>query len=305
MQSPRVSIIIPTYNRSWGLRRAVESALAQTFSNLEVIIVDDCSPDDTEAVARRFDDPRLRYLRQPHNVGMVANWGQGVALARGRYLVFLADDDLLHPTFVASRVAVLDERADVITVFSQYEVRTVKGELCRTVNQDVSTARDFGGIDLLTACFFRWFIGATMYRTADVQALWQDLCRDDLVLDNGLNLRLVLWHHGTAVCLPATDFIMTSHPGQNTCTKSEQVRQQKSQLLQRLLRRDLPAAYRKALLSELYHWHLTCGYANLRDLRCREAQRQFWSAALLRPALRHAWVGLVRSLFASARLTVG
>jgi glycosyltransferase involved in cell wall biosynthesis len=62
-ETPLVSVILPTYNRASLLGRAIRSVLAQTYTNLELIVVDDCSPDATRDVVRSFDDPRLRYLR--------------------------------------------------------------------------------------------------------------------------------------------------------------------------------------------------------------------------------------------------
>src|SRR4051794_22089991 len=70
---PCVSVVIPTYNRSWGLTRALQSVLAQTFQDYEIVVVDDASTDATAAVAATFSDPQIRYYRQPHNVGVASN----------------------------------------------------------------------------------------------------------------------------------------------------------------------------------------------------------------------------------------
>src|SRR5690348_12916694 len=100
----KVSVLIPTYNRSWGLRAALNSALEQTWHDLEVIVCDDASADDTQDVVAEFKDPRLTYFRQPKNAGMVGNWGKAIDLATGEALILLADDDVLRPSFVQSRV---------------------------------------------------------------------------------------------------------------------------------------------------------------------------------------------------------
>lgn len=93
MSSPLLSIIIPTYNRPHLLPRAVESALAQTIEDFEVIVVDDASP---EAV-NLPEHPRLKVIRQPENRGGSAARNVGAKAARGQWITYLDDDDLLLP----------------------------------------------------------------------------------------------------------------------------------------------------------------------------------------------------------------
>lgn len=87
-----VSVVLPTYNRAPTLSRAVRSVLAQTFTDLELIVVDDGSTDATSSVLAQFDDPRLRVLRQP-NAGAAAARNAGIALAQGEWLAFQDSDD--------------------------------------------------------------------------------------------------------------------------------------------------------------------------------------------------------------------
>lgn len=96
---PVISVVIPTYRRAHILGAAIESALAQTYRNFEVLIVDDGSPDDTESVARRFtdQDARVRYVRHVANRGLPAARNTGIHAARGRYIAFLDDDDRWDP----------------------------------------------------------------------------------------------------------------------------------------------------------------------------------------------------------------
>lgn len=90
---PTVSVIIPTYNRATLLRRAVDSALSQTMSELEVLVVDDGSSDDTAGVIGSYGDARLRYLRQASNMGVSAARNRGMREARGEFIAFLDSDD--------------------------------------------------------------------------------------------------------------------------------------------------------------------------------------------------------------------
>jgi len=96
-QYPLVSIVMPTHNRSLLLRRAVSSILEQTFTNFELIIVDDCSDDDTEHQVSTVDDHRIIYLKSESRVGAAAARNIAIKSARGRYIAFLdSDDEYLH-----------------------------------------------------------------------------------------------------------------------------------------------------------------------------------------------------------------
>lgn len=90
---PLVSVIIPTYNRPALLKRAVLSAQEQTYQNLEIIIVDDASNDDTENVVRGFNDNRIKYVKHNTNRGGSAARNTGIETSRGEYIAFLDDDD--------------------------------------------------------------------------------------------------------------------------------------------------------------------------------------------------------------------
>ena len=116
--SPRVSIIIPTYNRSKLLRVALKSALAQTYPNIEIIVVDDGSTDDTAAVVAQYAG-RVTYLKQA-NQDVAAARNTGIRAASGEYLTFLDDDDLIMPTKIARQVQVLASRPAVGLVHCRF-----------------------------------------------------------------------------------------------------------------------------------------------------------------------------------------
>jgi len=88
-----VSVVIPTFNRPAMLARAIESVLNQTYTNLEIIVVDDASEGDIEAVVRSFSDERIKLIRHEHNQGGSAARNTGIWHSRGRYIAFLDDDD--------------------------------------------------------------------------------------------------------------------------------------------------------------------------------------------------------------------
>ncbi|GGL38226.1 glycosyl transferase [Halarchaeum grantii] len=110
--APRVSVVIPAYRRAAVLPRAVDSALAQTMADLEVVVVDDGSPDDTAAVVRAYDDPRVRYVAHETNRGVSAARNTGIEAARGDYVAFLDSDDEWLPRKLERQLAVLAERGE-------------------------------------------------------------------------------------------------------------------------------------------------------------------------------------------------
>jgi len=103
MMKPIVSVCIPTYNGEKYLAACLESVLAQTFSDLEILIVDDCSSDDTVQVANTFArrDSRIRISVNDINLGLVGNWNHAAELARGTWIKFLFQDDLILPECIA------------------------------------------------------------------------------------------------------------------------------------------------------------------------------------------------------------
>lgn len=110
--TPRVSVVIPTYDRVETLPRAVESALAQTVDDIEVLVVDDGSTDGTRALIEDVADPRVRYLAHDANRGVSAARNTGVEGARGDYVAFLDSDDEWLPRKIDRQLSVLDDRGE-------------------------------------------------------------------------------------------------------------------------------------------------------------------------------------------------
>ncbi|CQR52980.1 MULTISPECIES: glycosyltransferase family 2 protein [Haloferax] len=109
---PTVSVIIPTYNRADALPRAIDSALDQTLSDVEVIVVDDASTDDTASVVTAYDDPRVNYLVHETNRGGSAARNTGIADASGDYIALLDSDDEWAQTKLERQVETLERRSD-------------------------------------------------------------------------------------------------------------------------------------------------------------------------------------------------
>jgi glycosyltransferase involved in cell wall biosynthesis len=125
--SPRVTVIIPTYNYGRYLPDAIASILAQTFRDFEIIVVDDGSTDDTPAIMAAQTDPRVRPVRK-ENGGTSSARNLGRTLARGEFLTFLDADDLWRPTFLERHIEVLDAEPEVAYSFANF-IRTQDGKI--------------------------------------------------------------------------------------------------------------------------------------------------------------------------------
>ena len=98
----KFTIAIPVYNRPEYLRQAIRSCLAQTVPDFEIVVSDDCSPDDLGSVVSSFGDSRISYHRSMERLGAARNHQLSVSLSQGEYVVNLHSDDLLLPTYLES-----------------------------------------------------------------------------------------------------------------------------------------------------------------------------------------------------------
>ena len=108
---PLVSVCVPTYNRPEYLRRAVESCLAQTHSNFEIIITDNSTNTESAEMAAKWKDTRVHYYKNEGNVGPVVSSNRAVSLAAGKYIKFLMDDDLIKPRCLELMAQAMEENS--------------------------------------------------------------------------------------------------------------------------------------------------------------------------------------------------
>lgn len=114
MRPPLISIIITTYNYAHTVGTAIRSALAQDYPNLEVVVMDNASTDATEPLVATFaHDSRLRYHRNPENIGMNPNHNAGLRMSKGEYVCFLSADDFLMPGFVSRSYTFLRDHPEI------------------------------------------------------------------------------------------------------------------------------------------------------------------------------------------------
>ncbi len=125
----RVSVCIPTYNGAKYLGEAITSVLNQTLSDFELIIVDDCSTDTTEAVIKSFSDNRIKYFKNPVHLGLVGNWNKCIELSSGQYVYIFHQDDVMMPENLEEKARVLEENPTVGMVHSNVHQIGPEGEL--------------------------------------------------------------------------------------------------------------------------------------------------------------------------------
>lgn len=115
---PRLTIAIPTVNRAELLRRAIESALAQTSPEIEILVSDNGSTDQTPSVVARYSDPRLRTFRHPRTMSAASHGRFLIEQAQGEFFLGLSDDDYLEPDFAAEVLAAFDRHPESVFVYT-------------------------------------------------------------------------------------------------------------------------------------------------------------------------------------------
>jgi glycosyltransferase involved in cell wall biosynthesis len=128
--NPKVSVIIPTYNRPDFIGQAIKSVLNQTYQNFEIVIIDDSPNNETEKVVKNFNDPRINYIhnKEKGNMPKARNQGVKASSPESKYIAFLDDDDEYLPKFLEKTVKFLEENKDVVMVITHAELRTRDGK---------------------------------------------------------------------------------------------------------------------------------------------------------------------------------
>lgn len=213
---PLVSVIVPTYNRAAVVGTAVRSVLTQTFGDLEVLVVDDGSADDTERVVRGLHDPRVRYFRLATNRGQAAARNVGLGHARGEFLAFQDSDDRWVPRKLDRLISAFRDAArEVGCVYSDMERWWSDGRV--TYHRSPSVRRH-RRIDPAT----RWY---QVYRLGIQAAVIHRRCLDvvgpfDEALryfeDMELFMRLAMVCDFVHVPEPLTEYVQTDGVSANT-----------------------------------------------------------------------------------------
>ena len=180
---PRVSLVIPVYNARSSSSECLESVLAQTFEDMEIICVDDGSTDSSPAILAEFSerDDRIRVVTQP-NAGVAGARSRGLQLAAGDFVLFLDNDDFFEPTMVeeAYRACVADE-ADIAV----FKIRYVDAQTGDCVDADWSLRTD---LIPGTLPFNRLDMPQTLF-LAFTPSIWNKMFRRSFLIENGIKLR--------------------------------------------------------------------------------------------------------------------
>ena len=144
-----VSVIMPTYNCGRFIRESINSVLAQTYTNWEFLIVDDCSTDDTEAIVHTYQDTRIRYMRNTQNEGAAMTRNRALREAKGRYIAFLDADDLWLPEKLEQQIAFMEQHEYAFTYTEYVEI----DEASKPLGLHVSGKRHVNRWGMMSCCW--------------------------------------------------------------------------------------------------------------------------------------------------------
>jgi glycosyltransferase involved in cell wall biosynthesis len=136
---PLISIGIPTYNRANSyLKHALQSAINQTYQNIEIIVSDNCSSDDTESVVKEFHDPRIRFYRQKENIGAVPNANFCLEQSKGKYFLLLLDDDLIDEDFLSTCIGAVPSHGEPGVILTGARVIDSRGKVMTIAHNTIN-----------------------------------------------------------------------------------------------------------------------------------------------------------------------
>lgn len=124
-----VSIVMPSYNTGRFIGRSIDSVLAQTYQNWELLIVDDCSTDETDRVVGEYNDSRIHYLKNETNSGAAVSRNKALSFAKGEWIAFLDSDDLWYPGKLEKQLHYMEENNYRFTCTSRIQIDEEDNEL--------------------------------------------------------------------------------------------------------------------------------------------------------------------------------
>lgn len=144
-----VSIIMPTYNCGRFIRESIDSVLAQTYKVWELIVVDDCSVDNTDEVVASYHDGRIHYIRNEQNLGAALTRNRALREAKGRYIAFLDSDDIWLPEKLEKQVAFMEQNGYAFTYHEYTEI----DEDSKPIGMYISGKQHVGIFDMKSCCW--------------------------------------------------------------------------------------------------------------------------------------------------------
>lgn len=153
--SKLISIVLPVYNGARFLRESIESILNQTYTNWELLILDDCSTDDTSEISKEYAarDCRIQYHRNQVNLRLPGNLNRGFSLAVGEYLTWTSDDNCFRPMALERMVNTLEANPQADLVYASYQVMDEYGNRKQIMQADPMGKDHIWGSNVVGACF--------------------------------------------------------------------------------------------------------------------------------------------------------
>lgn len=216
--TPTVTVLIPVHNRVRYIRDAIDSILAQSFADFELLIIDDGSSDGSVEAVAAYRDRRLRLLRNETNLGIPASRNRGIDAARGEFLAFLDSDDRARPERLARQVAFLRAHSDYAAVGSWIEWMSPEGKPLGRIKRKAVAAEQIAAERLFRSCLEN---SAAMARTA---VLHRYRHREHIKLGSDYDL----WARMAADCklatLPQVLTYRRQHGGRSTHGRAEEIK---------------------------------------------------------------------------------
>jgi len=287
---PTVSVCIPSYNYAQYLPKAIKGILEQTYTDFELIIVDDCSSENIAEIVQSIKDSRIRFIQNRKNLGIPHNWNRCLEEARGQYICILHADDWWEKTYLETMVGVLNRNSKVGMVFSSFYIYFQNKQASRLI-QHFPRDRLFNGETFFTINVKENIVGTptVMVRRECYQKLGPFDTQFRILQDWEMWLRIALHYDIAYVANPLGHW--RAH-GSNFSTidrTEDRLFSEKSKLLQKVFKNFSPQ--KKHLLSLYKETRLTFakqlyGFALKLELvrgHTKMFRKQSWLAIRLSP----------------------
>lgn len=194
--NPMITVLMPVYNAQLYITEAINSVLNQTYTNFEFLIINDGSVDDSEVIIKSFIDPRIVYLKNEQNKGLIFTLNRGVSLAKGKYIARMDQDDICD----------LNRFQEQLNEFKKNENLVICGSFIKTFKNDVESYIDYMPIthpQLISSIYFRCPFAhpSVMMKTSSLSQL-KEVYREDYLLSEDYDLWSRLLFIGEGINIP-------------------------------------------------------------------------------------------------------
>lgn len=254
MSTPAISVLLPAYNAAEFVAAAIESILAQTRGDFELLVLDDGSTDATPQIVAGFRDPRLRVLKNERNLGLTATLNRGLREARGEFIARQDADDRAHPERFAKQLAAFRERPELLLLGTAAEQVDAHG-------------RSLGALDMpLTPLAMRWAMlfdnpllhTAVMFRREPVLAEFGGY-DESFAISQDYELWSRIARKDAAANLPDRLLTLRAHVGSLMRSRREQTDAETRRIQSAALAAEFPGlalSERERLLIEQFRWQV-------------------------------------------------